>query len=72
MNVLVGTSVWVDHFRHGNTTLVHLLEADMVLIHPMVIAEIACGTPPEPRVQTLASLQLLQPCQRRYAAQLDG
>lgn len=64
MNVLVDTSVWVDHFRHGNTTLAQLLEADRVLIHPMVIAEIACGTPPEPRAQTLASLKLLQPCQQ--------
>lgn len=62
MNVLVDTSVWVDHFRHGNNTLARLLEADMVLIHPMVIAEIACGTPPEPRAKTLASFKLLQPC----------
>ena len=60
MIVLVDTSVWVDHFRHGNTRLVELLTSDGVLIHPMVIAEIACGTPPEPRAQTLENLQLLQ------------
>jgi predicted nucleic acid-binding protein len=64
MNILVDTSVWVDHFRHGNNRLAQLLRADMVLTHPMVIAEIACGTPPEPRVQTLASFKLLQPCQQ--------
>jgi len=64
MNVLVDTSVWGDHFRHGNKTLAQLLEADMVLLHPMVIAEIACGTPPEPRAQTLASFKLLQSCQQ--------
>lgn len=60
MNVLVDTSVWVDHFKHGNSTLTQLVEADRVLIHPMVLAEIACGTPPAPRQQTLTDLSLLQ------------
>lgn len=60
MNVLVDTSVWVDHFKRGNSTLTQLVEADRVLIHPMVLAEIACGTPPAPRQQTLADLSLLQ------------
>jgi hypothetical protein len=60
MSVLVDTSVWVDHFRHGNHLLVRLLESDRVLIHPLVLAEIACGTPPEPRAHTLANLQRLQ------------
>lgn len=60
MNVLVDTSVWVDHFKRGNSTLTHLVEADRVLIHPMVLAEIACGTPPAPRQQTLMDLSLLQ------------
>lgn len=60
MNVLVDTSVWVDHFRYGNARLSWLLESDMVVVHPLVIAEIACGTPPEPRAQTLASLRLLR------------
>jgi predicted nucleic acid-binding protein len=60
MNVLVDTSVWVDHFKRGNSILSHLVGADRVLIHPMVLAEIACGTPPAPRQQTLADLSLLQ------------
>ena len=59
MSVLVDTSVWVDHFRHGNHLLVRLLESDRVLIHPLVLAGIACGTPPEPRAHTLANLQRL-------------
>lgn len=62
MSVLVDTSVWVHHFRYGNEWLVQLLESDRVFVHPMIIAEIACGTPPEPRTQTLASLRLLQFC----------
>ena len=62
MSVLVDTSVWIDHFRHGNDGLVDLISQDRALIHPMVIGEIACGTPPAPRAQTLSHLGLLQPC----------
>lgn len=61
MNVLVDTSVWVNHFRAGNSDLVALLLSDRVLTHPMVIAELACGTPPAPRARTLADIGLLQP-----------
>jgi predicted nucleic acid-binding protein len=62
MGVLVDTSVWVDHFRNGNDALVGLIERDLVLVHEMVIVEIACGTPPAPRVDTLRYLGLLQHC----------
>jgi len=62
MRVLIDTSVWVDHFRNGNDVLVELIERDLVLTHPMVIVEIACGTPPAPRIQTLDYIGLLQPC----------
>jgi predicted nucleic acid-binding protein len=58
--VLVDTSVWVDHFRQHNEALKALLELDMVMIHPMVLGELACGTPPA-RGQTLADLARLQP-----------
>lgn len=58
--VLVDTSVWVQHFRRTDPTLVILLQADRVLTHPMVVAELACGTLPEPRLQVLSSLDLLQ------------
>lgn len=64
MNVLVDTSVWVDHFRKGNQALVSLIGRDLVLTHPMVIAEITCGTPPAPRQQTLANMGLLQFCKQ--------
>ncbi|HEY4080898.1 MAG TPA: PIN domain-containing protein [Burkholderiaceae bacterium] len=60
MNVLVDTSVWVDHFRKRNAALVSLIELDLVTTHPMVIAELACGTPPAPRAKTLGLLQLLR------------
>lgn len=63
MRVLVDTSVWVDHFRQRSLTLVGLLERDAVMMHPMVLGELACGTPPS-RTQTLADLQRLQPTQQ--------
>ncbi|MDQ2818856.1 MAG: VapC toxin family PIN domain ribonuclease [Pseudomonadota bacterium] len=43
--------------------LVSLLNRDQVRVHPMVIAELACGTPPFPRTQTLGDLALLPPVQ---------
>lgn len=61
--VLVDTSVWVDHFRRHNAALAGLLDLDLVMIHPMVLGELACGTPPS-RVQTLADLGRLQPTQQ--------
>lgn len=57
--VLVDTSVWIDHFRQRSAALEVLLQQDQVLTHPMVIGELACGTPPAPRAQTLANLGLL-------------
>lgn len=63
MRVLVDTSVWVDHFRRRNDALAGLLELDLVMIHPMVLGELACGTPPA-RAQTLADLDRLQQTQQ--------
>ena len=62
--VLIDTSVWVDHFRQRNDSLVDLLAADLVLMHPMVWAELACGTPPAPREQTLRDLGQLAHAQQ--------
>jgi predicted nucleic acid-binding protein len=64
MSVIVDTSVWIDHFRYNNRALVDLMLRDSVLVHPMVIVEIACGTPPAPRSQSLGNLALLQACKQ--------
>jgi len=56
--ILVDTSVWVDHLRSGDRRLVHLLDAKQVLIHPIVIGEIALGILPQ-RSLTLDTLRLL-------------
>ena len=42
--ILVDTSVWVDHLRRGDPGLVDLLERSIVIMHPLVVAEIACGS----------------------------
>jgi predicted nucleic acid-binding protein len=41
--ILVDTSVWVDHLRHGNSQLKTLLGAGQVVIHPFVVGELALG-----------------------------
>ncbi len=41
--VLIDTSVWIDHFRSGNSILKDLLESDRVITHPYIIGELFCG-----------------------------
>ena len=41
--ILVDTSVWIHHLRHGDNQLAALLDAGQVLCHPFVIGELACG-----------------------------
>lgn len=60
MSVMVDTSVWVAHFRDHNAELAGLLAQDAVLMHPFVLAELACVTPPAPRARTLLNLSLLR------------
>ena len=41
--VLVDTSIWIQHFRAGEPRLVELLNETLVLMHPLVLGELACG-----------------------------
>ncbi len=41
--ILVDTSVWIDHFRTGDTLLIRLLESGRVLSHPFICGELALG-----------------------------
>lgn len=50
--ILVDTSVWIEHFRAGNSRLRKLLEDGDVATHPMVLGELACGNLPR-RAETL-------------------
>lgn len=58
--VLVDTSVWIAHFRSANPALQSLVETDRVLCHPLIVLELACGTPPAPRQRTLGDLKKLR------------
>lgn len=41
--ILVDTSVWINHLRHGDITLTNLLNAGQVYVHPFVVGELALG-----------------------------
>ena len=41
--VLVDTSVWIAHLREVQSDLVDLLGDGLVLMHPFVAGELACG-----------------------------
>jgi predicted nucleic acid-binding protein len=41
--ILVDTSIWIDHFRHGHPVLQRLLERGAVLGHPWVVGELGLG-----------------------------
>ncbi len=56
--ILVDTSVWLNHLRHGDPQLADLLEEGRVLGHPFVLGEIAVGNLPR-RHLTLESLRQL-------------
>ena len=43
MRILADTSVWVEHLRAGSPALSALLDENLVVVHPFVIGEIACG-----------------------------
>ena len=58
--VLADTSVWVAHFRLANPVLQSLAATDQILCHPLIVIELACGTPPAPRERTLEDLKRLQ------------
>lgn len=58
MLILVDTSVWIDHLRTDSPTLQRLLDQDLVLCHPLVIGEVACGNL-KSRSEVLGSLAML-------------
>lgn len=41
--ILVDTSIWIDHLRFSNELLATLLNNGLVLIHPFIVGELACG-----------------------------
>ena len=45
--ILVDTSVWIDHLRGSEPQLRKLLDTGKVLVHSMIIGELACGNLPD-------------------------
>ena len=41
--ILADTSVWIDHLKAREHLLASLLDLGQILIHPMVVGELACG-----------------------------
>jgi predicted nucleic acid-binding protein len=41
--ILADTSVWIDHLRQTDEMLVSMLNSAQVVMHPMIIGELACG-----------------------------
>ena len=56
--ILADTSVWVQHFRHGLSGFASALDLGHVMIHTIVIGELATGNLRH-REQTLAALHAL-------------
>jgi predicted nucleic acid-binding protein len=54
--ILVDTSVWIEHLRSGISDLSAALEGGLVLTHPFVVGELACGN----MVNRLEVIRLLQ------------
>ncbi|GLQ89939.1 type II toxin-antitoxin system VapC family toxin [Dyella flagellata] len=44
--IIVDTSIWIDHLRSRHPVLAKLLEEGRVLVHPIVVGELACGSLP--------------------------
>ncbi len=61
--ILADTSIWIDHFRSGNKEMRKHLNESQIVIHPVIIAELALALPGKrplrERTKTLALLDLL-------------
>ncbi len=58
--VLADTSVWIQHLRRGEPVLVDRLSEGLVLMHPFVAGELACGNLKR-RSEVLSDLHALPP-----------
>jgi predicted nucleic acid-binding protein len=58
MRVLADTSVWVEHLRSGSLTFSAQLDDGLIVVHPFVVGELACGNLRN-RIELLALLDKL-------------
>ena len=50
MNVLIDSSIWIEHFKKTNELIPDLITRNLIVTHPLVIAEIACGIPKNKKI----------------------
>jgi predicted nucleic acid-binding protein len=67
--VLVDSSVWIAHFRDGQPALADLLTDGLVLMHPFIGGELACGNLRD-RVTLLSDLSALPQAARASDAEV--
>jgi predicted nucleic acid-binding protein len=53
--ILADTSIWIDHFKVPNLTVVRAIQNDQLSMHPFVVGELALGSLSNRR-KTLADL----------------
>lgn len=77
--ILADSSVWIEMFRTGRfqSELAVLISNDQLLIHPFVVAELACGTLPDRRktlheLDRLAALPTIPTADVRYVIEERG
>jgi predicted nucleic acid-binding protein len=56
--ILADTSIWIDHLYRIDPTMYRLFHAEEVLMHPVVMGELALGSLPD-RAVTLRALREL-------------
>ena len=57
--ILADTSIWIDHLNRADGTLLQLLDAGEILMHPFVVGELAMGSWPS-RPAALRGLRRLE------------
>jgi predicted nucleic acid-binding protein len=67
--ILADTSVWIDHLRSGIPEMRQRLDRGQIVIHPLIIAELALGTLQD-RTSTLALLDLMPQLQTAQISEI--
>jgi len=50
MKVLIDSSIWIEHFKKQNELIPDLITRNLIVTHPLIIAEIALGTPKNKKI----------------------
>ncbi|MBA3666918.1 MAG: type II toxin-antitoxin system VapC family toxin [Sphingomonas sp.] len=48
--IVADTSIWIDHINNGNAELAAQLRRRRILLHPMIVGEIALGSIPNRQI----------------------